>query len=98
MTTRYFKELLRKKYKIDSTLVDLTSIFKTHPELDPNEPLVDDTYEKILLHVLIEDEETDLVEFILFKATIKADPNLVDQKSGLTPLCLAVNEGYLEIV
>jgi ankyrin repeat protein len=100
MTTNYFKERLREKYNINSDLVDLASIFKAHPELNPNEPCVDknDPFQRVLLHVLIEDEETDLVEFILFKATIKADPNLVDQKSGLTPLCSAINEGYIEIV
>ena len=33
----------------------------------------------------------DLVDFILNKAAIKADPNLKDTKTMLTPLCSAIN-------
>lgn len=95
MTSNYYTDLLRKKYKIASDLVDLKSIFKAHPELDPNDPDLDenDPYKRVLLHILIEDEEEELVDFMLNKATIKANPNLIDEKTGLSPLCLAINEG-----
>jgi ankyrin repeat protein len=91
---------LRKKYNIDSTFVTLDSIFRKYPDLDPNDPEVDpnDKYKRILIHILIEEDKNELVDFILNKATIKANPNLKDTKTLLTPLCSAINECNLEVV
>ena len=100
MNLNRYKECLRKKYDIQSNLVDLDAIFRKYPELDPNDPDVDpsDPDQRVLLHILIEDEETELIDFILNKSEIKADPNLIDKKTLLTPMCFAIQEGYHNIV
>ena len=93
MTSHNYMVCLRKKFNIDSSFVKLDAIYRKYPELDPNDPEVDpnDQYKRVLIHILIEEDQDDLVEFLLNKATIKADPNLRDTKTMLTPLCSAIN-------
>ena len=93
MTTNNYMVCLRKKFNIDSSFVTLDAIYRKYPEIDPNDPEVDpnDKYKRMLIHILIEEDQDDLVDFILNKAAIKADPNLKDTKTMLTPLCSAIN-------
>ena len=75
-------------------------MFRKFPETDPNDKNIDpdDPDSRPLLHLLIESEYDELIDFFLFKCPIKADPNLIDDKTEITPLCSAVAEGYLNIV
>ena len=50
------------------------------------------------MHILIEEEETETIKYLLFDAEIKADPNIIDNKSKITPLVSAIQDGYLDIV
>ena len=70
MNLNRYKSCLREKLNIESYLITLDAIFRKFPELDPNDPNVDpdDPNNRVLLHLLIEDEEDDLIEFILNKA------------------------------
>jgi hypothetical protein len=58
-------------------------MFRKFPETDPNDKNIDpeDPDSRLLLHLLIESEYDDLIDFFLFKCPIKADPNLVDDKT-----------------
>ena len=73
---------LRTKFDIDSNFVTLDAIYRKYPDLDPNDTEIDpkDKYKRVLIHILIEEDKEDLVDFILNKSTIKADPNLRDTK------------------
>ena len=92
MNTDKYLKCLRKKYDIQSEKVELQAIFKKHPEIDPNNDSVDanDLDKRVLLHILIEDDMVDEIDFILNKSQIKADPNIEDLKTGMTPLCAAL--------
>jgi ankyrin repeat protein len=50
------------------------------------------------LHLLIEDEKEELVDFVLNSAELRADPELIDEKTQMTPLCAAIQGCSLEIV
>ncbi len=50
------------------------------------------------MHILIEDEELELIDFFLFQNSIKADPNIFDPNTFLTPLCNAIQNGNFETV
>ena len=89
MEVAKYTEALRLKLKIESHLVEIDAMFRKFPETDPNDTdLLDDA--RPLLHLLIEEESDELIEFFLEKCPIKADPNLVDAKTEATPLCLAI--------
>ena len=100
MTSHNYMVCLRTKFDIDSNFVTLDAIYRKYPDLDPNDTEIDpkDKYKRVLIHILIEEDKEDLVDFILNKSTIKADPNLRDTKTQLTPLCSAINEGNLNVV
>ena len=51
-----------------------------------------------MIHILVEEDRCELLEFILVDCKIKADPNLVDPKTLLTPLCAAIQQVNCEIV
>lgn len=51
-----------------------------------------------LLHLLIEEEKHDLISFILKDTVLKADPELSDSKTELTPLCAAIQSCSIESV
>ena len=91
---------MRKKYNISSDKVEIQAIFKKYPEADPNDLNIDPEFSgcRPLLHLAIDDDEIEVVRFILNEAVIKANPDLVDDKSGLTPLALAIQNGSLEMV
>ena len=99
MASKTFKRSLMKRYDLDNNQIDLKAIFKKFPEIDPNDPKINSNnpLERVILHVLIEEEETDTIDFLLNHAAIKADPNTIDKKTSLTPLCSAIQDGYLEI-
>lgn len=63
-------------------------------EVDLDQP---NDHGQCLLHLLIQDEDTDKVEFVLNPPSDckskKADPNKVDGKLGWSPLVLAINQG-----
>lgn len=55
------------------------------------------TDESSLLHLLINESETELIEQVLkldaeYKSA-KPDPNKIDAKQGWSPLVLAINQG-----
>ena len=99
MTEQYL-DCLRKKYNIESDKVDLQAIFKKHQEIDPNDETVDpdDPDKRVLLHILIEDEREEEIAFILKDSAIKADPNIIDYKTKMTPLCAALQTCLFDIV
>ena len=51
-----------------------------------------------MIHILIDDEELELIEYFLFENNIKADPNIFDPNTFLTPICNAIQNGNFEIV
>ena len=87
-TARYLK-CLREKYNIESTKIELDAIFRKYPEIDPNDANVDpqDPDHRLLLHILIDDEMEEYVDFIVNRAEIKADITIIDKKTNYTPLC-----------
>ena len=95
-----YMECMRKKYNVQSDKVEIQAIFRKYPEIDPNDLQIDPENEdsRPLLHLAIEEEMEEVVEFILKEAPIKADPNLVDLKTELTPLCAALQQSLYYIV
>jgi|APSaa5957512535_1039671.scaffolds.fasta_scaffold599115_1 hypothetical protein len=65
-TVRYLK-CLREKYNIESDKIELDAIFRKYPEIDPNDANVDeeDRDHRLLLHILIDDEYDQYVDFIV---------------------------------
>jgi hypothetical protein len=103
MDTARYLDCLRKKYNIESTKIELDAIFRKYPEIDPNDGNLDDADvdRRPLLHILIDDDLEEYVDFVVNKATIKADIHTIDGKTGLTPLCMAiqnVNDGIVKIL
>ena len=100
MDTARYLVCLREKYNIDNEKIELDAIFKKHPEIDPNDNAVDDQDpdRRHLLHILIDDDLDHYVDFIVNKATIKADVHALDTKSGMSPLCMAVQNLNDDIV
>ena len=100
MDTARYLDCLRKKYNIESTKIDLDAIFRKYPEIDPNDGNLDeaDPDHRPLLHILIDDDLDHYVKFIVNDATIKADIEKLDGKTGLTPLCMAIQNCSDDIV
>lgn len=102
MTLNYYARRLRSKLGVQSSKVPIDAMFKNNPELDPNnvELTTEDgsAYQRCLLHILIDEEETKLIEFFLFESPKKADPNAVNHMNELTPIASAVQNGYFDIL
>ena len=98
--TETYLDCLRKKYNIESDRIDLQAIFKKYKEIDPNDDSIDpdDPDKRVLLHILIEDEREEEIAFILKESAIKADPNVIDTKLGVTPICAALQTCQFSVV
>ncbi len=93
---------LKKKLSLSQKRLDLETLLRDY-SVDLNEPT--DTNNRQLLHLLIQDEATDLLELVLslpkegYQTKVKADRNIIDSKTGWTPLVACINQGpqgYIE--
>ena len=104
MTFNYYSILLKDKLQIpQNDKIPIQDVFKKfafhesgEPNLDPNTVKLynkdDDKspYNRMLLHILIDEDYDDLVEYFLLKNPIKCDPNLIDIQTSITPLNNAI--------
>lgn len=88
---------LRKKFEMPEA--DLLGMLKAHSELDPNNPIEGVTTTRPLLHIIIdEDDMEEVCYYLLFDHGIKANPNLVDEATNLTPLCASIQNQCSTII
>ena len=93
-------QALRKKFAVASDKVEIQAMLRKFPEIDVNvqSPDPENPDGRPLLHLAIEEEKVEVVDYLLNQAEIKADPEFIDSKTGITPLCLAIQSGSLEAV
>ena len=85
-----YTQQLRSELGVENKLVDIKALYRQFPHLDPNSFDDQNLASRPLIHLAIEEEKPDLVQFVLFGTEIKASPDLVDPVTGLTPLCAAI--------
>jgi ankyrin repeat protein len=86
-----YMECLRRNYSVHNDKIDLKAMFKKFEDIDPNENVDPKNPDcRPLLYLAIEEEKEEVVNFILHETKIKANPELMDSKTNMTPLALAI--------